>query len=223
MNCKMKYIIQVLAVIILFGCSDEDPFRSNGDISVTAGFTNTRTSFTEANGVTHVSWNTGDGIGLISKEQANLKYMAQSAGKETSFKAASSKLNAADGETVYAYYPYSESSESKDHIALPVMVWQNYTNDVTKLDFVYTTGKVADNKLALQFKHLLAFIKLTIPLDLIPDRGGTMAGFSFNHPRTSAMPPTPASIWKRKRLPMSYITISTISFLKILHREVREK
>lgn len=98
--------------------------------------------------------------------------MAQSAGKETSFKAASSKLNAADGETVYAYYPYSESSESKDHIALPVMVWQNYTNDVTKLDFVYTTGKVADNKLALQFKHLLAFIKLTIPLDLIPDRGG---------------------------------------------------
>ena len=172
MNCKMKYIIQVLAVIILFGCSDEDPFRSNGDISVTAGFTNTRTSFTEANGVTHVSWNTGDGIGLISKEQANLKYMAQSAGKETSFKAASSKLNAADGETVYAYYPYSESSESKDHIALPVMVWQNYTNDVTKLDFVYTTGKVADNKLALQFKHLLDFIKLTIPLDLIPDRGG---------------------------------------------------
>lgn len=171
MNCKMKYIIQVLAVIILFGCSDEDPFRSNGDISVTAGFTSTRTSFTEANGVTHVSWNTGDEIGLIGKEQANLKYMAQSAGKETSFKAAGSKLNAADGETVYAYYPYSESSESKDHIALPVMVWQNYTNDVTKLDFVYTTGKVADNKLALQFKHLLAFIKLTIPLDLIPDRG----------------------------------------------------
>ena len=42
---KMKYIIQILVAITLLGCTDEEIFKSKGDIEVTAGFAKTRTTF----------------------------------------------------------------------------------------------------------------------------------------------------------------------------------
>lgn len=38
-------------------------------------------------------------------------------------------------------------------------------------DFIYASGSVTDNKLFLQFKHLFAFLKITIPMELIANRG----------------------------------------------------
>lgn len=169
---KIKYIIQILAVIAIFGCTEDDAFKSNkGDIRVTAGFASTRTTFTEDNGTVHVTWNKEDEIGVFTDGQMNLRYTAQKEGSETEFSATDKKLKATEGQKVYAYYPYSYESANKQTVKLPDLRIQSYKENASDYDFIYATDYVENNKLSLQFKHLFAFLKIKIPLRLIPKRG----------------------------------------------------
>ena len=167
---KIKYIIQILTVLIFLGCTEDEFTGNKGDIQVVAGFATTRTTFVEDNGTTHVTWDTGDAIGLFTDEQNNLQYTAQSTGSETQFNTTGEKLQAAEGKTVYAYYPYSKS-ESQQKIKLPNIAVQQYKENTSEQDFIYASGNVVNKKLSLQFKHLFAFLKITIPMELIADRG----------------------------------------------------
>lgn len=167
---KIKYIIQILAVIFFWGCTEDEFTGNRGDIQVVAGFATTRTTFVEDNGTTHVTWNTEDAIGLFTDEQSNLQYTAMNAGSETQFSATGDKLKATEGKTVYAYYPYFYS-ESRQRVKLPNIVDQQYKENASGQDFIHASGSVTDNKLSLQFKHLFAFLKITIPMKLIADRG----------------------------------------------------
>lgn len=171
---KIKYIIQILAVIAVFGCTEDDAFKSNkGDIRVTAGFASTRTTFTEDNGTVHVTWNKEDEIGLFTNEQMNLRYTAQKEGSETEFSATDEKLKATEGQKVYAYYPYSgkhpsvDVPVSKQRIALPDLLAQEYKENASESDFIYSEGNITNNKLSLKFKHLFAFLKIIIPLNML--------------------------------------------------------
>lgn len=164
---KIKYIIQILAVIIFWGCTEDEWTGSKGDIQVMAGFATTRTTFVEDNGTTHVTWNTGDAIGLFTDEQNNLQYTAVNAGSETQFSATGDKLKATEGKTVYACYPYSYSESSKK-IQLPGIAFQKYKENASEQDFIYASGNVTNKKLSLQFKHLFAFLKIKISLSLLP-------------------------------------------------------
>ncbi len=169
---KIKYIIQILTVLIFLGCTEDEWTGNKGDIQVVAGFATTRTTFVEDNGTTHVNWNTGDAIGLFTDEQDNLQYTALDEGNETNFSAVGEKLKAAEGKTVYAYYPYSyEYGENQHRVKLPDLFVQNYKENASEQDFIYASGNVTNNKLSLQFKHLFAFLKITIPMELIADRG----------------------------------------------------
>lgn len=169
---KIKYIIQILAVIAVFGCTEDDAFKSNkGDIRVTAGFASTRTTFTEDNGTVHVTWNKEDEIGLFTNEQMNLRYTAQKEGSETEFSATDEKLKATEGQKVYAYYPYSYESINKEAVKLPNIAYQSYKENASDYDFIYATGHVTENELPLQFKHLFAFLKIKIPLNLLLNEG----------------------------------------------------
>lgn len=167
---KIKYIIQILAVIIFWGCTEDEWTGSKGDIQVMAGFATTRTTFVEDNGTTHITWNTGDAIGLFTDEQNNLQYTAVNAGSETQFSATGDKLKATEGKTVYACYPYSYG-ENQQRVKLPNLLAQKYKENASDQDFIYASGNVTKNKLSLQFKHLFAFLKITIPMELIVDRG----------------------------------------------------
>lgn len=170
---KIKYIIQILAIIVVFGCTEEDLAKNNkGDIRVTAGFATTRTTFTEDNGTIHVTWNTEDEIGLFTDEQTNLRYTAQKEGSETEFKTTEEKLQAGEGEKVYAYYPYSYESENKQIVKLPEIAWQSYKENASDYDFIYATGNVINNKLSLRFKHLFAFLKIKISLSFLKRETG---------------------------------------------------
>ena len=166
---KMKYIIQILVAITLLGCTDEEIFKSKGDIEVTAGFANTRTTFVEDDGVTHITWNMGDAIGLFTKEQNNLRYTALNDGKEAKFGTSEESIRAMEGEKVYAYYPYIENSESLQKIKLPNIQEQFYNSNenFSRYDFIYALNSIINNKVSLQFKHIFSFIKITIPVDLV--------------------------------------------------------
>ena len=168
---KIKYITHILTVIIFFSCTEEELFKNKEEIEVTAGFATTRTTFTEDNGTTHVTWNTEDAIGLFTKEQSNLIYKALSAGNNTKFEATGERLKAIEGETVYAYYPYSYGAENQPIVKLPNSISQFYQESASKLDFIYASSNIISSKLSLQFKHAFAFLKITIPLELIADRG----------------------------------------------------
>ena len=174
---RMKYIIQLLVAITLWGCTDEEIFKSKGDIEVIAGFANTRTTFVEDDEVTHITWNTKDVIGLFTKEQSNLQYMALNDGDETKFGALGEKITATEGEKVYAYYPYSIGTENLQQVKLPSLAFQHYKKNASERDFIYALGTVDNNILSLQFKHLFAFLKITIPLELIPRRGDNHTAF----------------------------------------------
>ena len=168
---KIKFIIHILVYLIFFGCTDEEIFKSKGDIEVVAGFANTRTTFVEDDGTTHVEWKENDAIGLFTERQSNLQYLALSAGKNTKFSAVREKLEANEGEMVYAYYPSTWGIEGEFNVQLPDLTFQEYQENASNYDFIYTPAKVTDNKVNLQFKHLFAFLKIKIPLDLIDDRG----------------------------------------------------
>lgn len=166
---KTKYIILLLSVIFSIGCREEELFKTTqGDIVVTANFANTRTTFVEDDGVVHVEWNKNDAIGLISEKQKNLEYKALNEGNSCTFEACGEKIQANEGESVYAYYPY-QYSLSDGKIQLPSSTFQDYKEKASGNDFLYASSQISNGKISLQFKHCFAFLKITIPLEQISE------------------------------------------------------
>lgn len=172
---KIKYILPLIILACFCACEDEEMFKSGkGVIQVEAGFADTRTFYTSDNGTTHVAWEVGDQIGLISNTQNDLAYEAINAGQSTRFRVAPGYeiLQAAEGDKVYAYYSQSDINIIEGtKIELPDLVFQRYKENAADLDFLYASAKVTGNKVSFQFKHLFTFLKITFPLELIADRG----------------------------------------------------
>lgn len=165
----MKKILYFMTLLFFIGCQEEELFKSKqGNIRVMASFADTRITFAEDGDVTHVYWEKDDAIGLITDKQINLKYAAQAESSISDFSAVSpdNKLNVKEGTKVYAYYPYVKEADAGS-ITLPDISEQTYikSENETK-DFIYASGEVKDNILALQFKHLYSFLKLTIRTEL---------------------------------------------------------
>ena len=169
---QWKYILALPLMLGLGSCSEQDwSTTEKGDIAVSAGFADTRTTFTEDNGTIHVSWNKGDEISLFSQSQGCLSYYAAEESRETRFLTNGDKLQAAEGETVYACYPYAYNNEGHQRILLPDLCVQYYEENASRYDMVYASGQVTGRQLSLQFKHLFAFLKLNVPVRLLADRG----------------------------------------------------
>ena len=167
---KFTNIILALATIALnCGCVNEEDFQNEGSsgIRVYSDLASTRTEHHSENGVTSVSWVEGDRIGLSTSAQSNLCYIADNSGRTSDFTAADAALQAAEGDIVYAYYPYDEWSwpgtETSFH--LPNTQGQIYSAGLSYYDVLYAKGTVADNELALHFKHVFAFLKITVPVN----------------------------------------------------------
>lgn len=174
---KARYTLTTLicATLFLGSCQDDPLFNAPGKgIRITASLApDTRIAYTEGESSIRCTWETGDAIGLSTANQANLKYQAVARGETANFNAATSNdiLTAGDGETIYAYYPYSTENEQyevegEDYATAPVPdIFNQYLSDGLRgNDFVYATGKLADNTCLLSFKHLFTYLKIDVDI-----------------------------------------------------------
>jgi glutathione peroxidase-family protein len=164
----LQFIIGCVAVLAMAACSDEFEDERNGsDITVTAELPQTRTAFTEDGDVTHVTWKAKDAIGLFTNKQQNLEYVASSNGSTINLNSVGDKLNAQEGDTVFAYYPYNKDASSG---TIPVSTTNlNASSSITNYDYMYAKGVVKDGKVYLRFQHLFAILKVTVkPYKFVP-------------------------------------------------------
>lgn len=170
----MKYVLHLISIILFLGsCQDNEFMEKQGNgLRVVASFADTRTVFTEKNNVMTVSWETEDEIGLFCDEQQNIQYHAKNQGKNVEFAPTGLNLKAQEGDSVFAYYPYTELREydvNKHLLVLPETYRQYYTTDAADMDFIYADGVVANNAVNLQFKHAYAFLRITLPSELLAE------------------------------------------------------
>lgn len=165
----MRQFIYLILALIISSCVKEDDIITvrSGNVQVRASILSTRTTFTEDDNAIHVTWNQSDKIGLYTKEQFNLGYKAETSGTETSFKNTADHLKVMEGDTVYAYYPYisSQISEENNKIKIRGNSVQDCYADY--YDVLYAKGVVSNNQVSLNFRHLYAYIKLTLPTNLL--------------------------------------------------------
>ena len=164
------FILFLTAIYFSSGCVEEtfveEQVRSG--IKVCADLCETRTTYTSANGVTSVSWVAGDKIGLCTDKQENLCYIADESGKSTNFSARGTKLDAQEGDIVYAYYKYEQRNfPGNKSFRLPSTSFQSYPGEASVYDYLYAKGEVHNNEVKLRFKHVFAFLRVTLPTKLL--------------------------------------------------------
>jgi hypothetical protein len=151
-----------LVLLTAYACKEEEEFRSgrSADVVVTGGIPGTRTSYTQAEDVMHVSWEAQDAIGIFTSKQRNLKYVANQDGAYTSFQADAEKLEVEEGDTVFAYYPYRYIYSDNSFYTYP-------NESLSANDLLYATGVVHDGTVDLQFHHFYAILQITIPKSVV--------------------------------------------------------
>ncbi len=168
MNKTFSLSILSLLCVVFVSCTNQDVINEQSEVQVIASLANTRTTYQENGDVIHTLWESGDAIGLSTSGQNNLKYTANSAGTSTIFNTTNTTLDNVDKTKVYAYYPYSDASNNME-AALPDLSTQYYAEGKSNVDFIYTDGTISASSLRLEnFKHLFTFLKVTLPLDLLP-------------------------------------------------------
>lgn len=174
---KIIDIIYLLLVMTIFGCTDNEVIERYNEIRITANLSqNSRTSYSSEDGITKVSWVEGDEIGLFSKNFINSKYIALNSAEESIFVSSESKIQVAEGDSVFALYPYNlylreDNPYYKDivegRIPLNGTFWQYYEKGLSPNDYMVSWGVVKNNELSFQFEHLFAILRITFPKEAI--------------------------------------------------------
>lgn len=165
---KQKHILFGLLALFGASCSNQDVEENlayESGVQVTAGITESRVSFNEGENTTYAYWQNGDAITLSTPKQGNLVYTASVSEKDATkatFSPQDGILKDIDGETVYAVYPAAEITDGS--VALPAT--ENWS-DAQTLPFAYAVSSIQNSKVDLQFKHVFAFLKLTITADAL--------------------------------------------------------
>ncbi len=166
---KLVNIISVLAAMIFHcSCISEEIVQDKpaSGIRVYSDWAETRTSHQSSNGVTSVSWVEGDKIGLFAENQYNLCYIAENSGSFSDFTASDVSLDAADGDKVFAYYPYEQwTDQDGKSFRLPLTQGQWSSVGMSGYDALYAEEAVSNNELNLKFKHVFSFLKITVPTE----------------------------------------------------------
>lgn len=176
---KILYIcMSLLTSVLVSGCmADEDWGGMTKEVKVVGGFApQTRTMAQDYGTSVHMTWEEQDEIYLLTEQQSALKYVAQADGATTTFAPASAdrRLNAQEGDIVYASYPYvylqedyTVEGEDESTVYMPYINSQYYSDGMGKYDFVYAKGNVTDNTCTLQFKHAFTFLKVRVQAGLL--------------------------------------------------------
>lgn len=165
----MKRIIYLIIALFFAACYEEDVFTTitGQGVHVIASIPSTRTTFTEDDDAIHVTWNQGDVIGICTEDQYNLGFSAETSEAETYFENTAEQLQAVEGDSVYAYYPQvdSQSFDKKDIVRIQGNSIQDYY--ASSYDVLYAKEKVSNNQVLLRFKHLYAYLKISLPSSLL--------------------------------------------------------
>ena len=170
MNSNMKYIVYSLFLLGVFACTDETEQVQNNQEQEVRVFGsvmgNSRVSFEKDGNVTHASWDNGDKIGIFTEAQKNLEYAVATDGTGmVEFKPSGEALKCMDGTKVFAYYPYSATTQE---MIVPLPNTSNYVwKDMEP--FIYASDVVTNNQVSLKFKHPFAYLKVTFGNDDLPD------------------------------------------------------
>ncbi len=170
MNSNMKYIVYSLFLLGLFACTDETEQVQNNQEQEVRVFGsvmgNSRVSFEKDGNVTHASWDNGDKIGIFTEAQKNLEYAVATDGTGmVEFKPSGEALKCMDGTKVFAYYPYSATTQE---MIVPLPNTSNYVWKNMK-PFIYASDVVTNSQVSLKFKHPFAYLKVTFGNDDLPD------------------------------------------------------
>ena len=176
---KLYYITSLVLISLVCSCTDESTIRIPEDIKVTANILSSRTTYSSENGMTNVSWLEGDAVGLFTKGQINLKYSASNPAEKSRLLPEGEKLQVNEGDSVIAYYPfnryinkfhpYLDEFVQKGAIPFNSLLNQYQVDGPALYDGMYAVGVVKNNEVALQFKHLFAFLRITFPTKMLTD------------------------------------------------------
>ena len=170
---NLKYILLALMPLCIASCSEEEYGISGGmqrEVRVTAGTTpHSRIVLKDNGSHTQTLWQNGDKISLFTATQSNLVYgttMAENS-SVAEFTASGEKLKYVEGGTVYACHPEAASvSEDGKKVNLSSTQTMDYNNGTIR-SFGYAEGAIEDGNLNLSFKHISAFISLSVTPDML--------------------------------------------------------
>lgn len=162
MKNNLFYLIVGLLLLVTTSCTDESIVNEPKGLRVTGGvISDSRTTFVHEDEITRTHWETNDAIGLFTDQQSNVSYKATSSGSNTTEFIASENesIEAKDDDKVTAYYPFSNKVEG-DEIPLPNIAG-GFSNRPAPT-FLIGEGTIKNNTLNLKFKHLFAYLKITV-------------------------------------------------------------
>ena len=177
---KIKHMLLVLMPLCLASCSEEETVVSAGnqrEVLVTAGIgTHSRMVLNDKGQYTESLWQNGDEISLFTSTQSNLVYSTSldSISASASFTATGESLQYIEENQVYACYPSVTEVEGDSLVVnLPATGSLGY-NEGTVRSFCYAVDKISKGSLNFKFKHLSAFLSLTVTSEMLGDK-------SLNH------------------------------------------
>ena len=170
MRKTLSYIATLLLVGMVASCTDEVIINDVAqELRITADIGDqSRVTFIHGDEVTKTHWKTNDKIGLYTSNQSNISYQALSDGKSSEFKPSSNTtLKSEEGKSVKAYYPYSAKTSGKE-APLPYTISRKESDGTAA--FMYSESTVTDGKVNLAFKHVFAYLKVTVSVNQIKDK-----------------------------------------------------
>ena len=172
---KIKYMLLALMPLCIASCSDEEtisPAGNGQEVRVTAGVgSHSRMVLNDQGTYTESLWQNGDCISLFTATQSNLTYSTaiEDSAATAEFTATDESLQYIEGNTVYACYPDVTATEENNLIVnLPTTDSFDYNNGTVR-SFCYAVDKIASGSLNFKFKHLSAFLCLTVTPDMLTD------------------------------------------------------
>ena len=173
---KLKYILLALLPLCLANCSEEETITSEAkrEVRVTAGIgTHSRMVLSDQGTYFNCLWQDNDHISLFTSTQSNLVYRTTLEEKKASaaFTPVDEALEDIEGNTVYACYPNVIFASGEGVVAnLPSTQTINY-NEGTLPSFAYATSTISNGNIDFKFKHISAFLCLTVTPDMLQEAG----------------------------------------------------
>lgn len=173
---KMKYILLALMALCFASCSKEENIPFSGSqqqaVRVTAGVgAYSRMVLNDQDTYTQSLWQDGDKISLFTSTQSNLVYSTSlnESSAVAEFTYVGDSLKYIEGNTVYACYP-EVTSTTEDTLVVNLLSTDtlDYSDGVLR-SFCYASDKITDGKLNFKFKHLSAFLFLTVKPEQLTD------------------------------------------------------
>ena len=161
MKKNLIHIALGLFILSAASCTDEVLVNEPNGLRVSGGIApESRITFISDGEWTHTHWVANDQIGLYSDTESNIGYRAVSEGATTDFTSAGiASIESVEGKKVRAYYPYSDKAQG-NKIPLPYTIATSSAKPAAA--FLYSEATISQNALNFKFKHVYAYLKLTV-------------------------------------------------------------